>query len=234
MTKDTEVRWYIIRRVMQERTWGRSAERKRRRVIALQGGSVRPSAVGNLLVPLSLLTFPCLFLPISPVVYEGSLHTHTTTQTCTKEARRFHFQLICLTLCFIFIILNTPHASFLSISLSLQKYADLTHAHAHTFTINTQNTLTHTYILWEGLSNGFWRFQFPLCHQRQKTLWAQLPLSHTHTGWDHVHAHTNMHEMDASSLVFIDRRTHIHAHLKPLWHAENHTIRVTQANWKEY
>lgn len=56
---------------MQERTWGRSAERKRR-VIALQGRSVRPSGAGYLLFPpLSLHSPSSSLLPISPAVYEG-------------------------------------------------------------------------------------------------------------------------------------------------------------------
>lgn len=38
---------------------------------------------------------------------------------------------------------------------------------------------TWAHCVWKGFFNGIWRFQFPLCHQRQKTLWAQLPLSHT-------------------------------------------------------
>ncbi len=98
----------------------------------------------------------------------------------------------------------TPHASF---SLCLCHYTNTHTWHKHAYTDTQQTHKTHT--LWEGLSNGFWRFQFPLCHQRQKTLWAQLPLSHTpdetactHTRTlgriftcNHRHAHTSMHTL---------------------------------------
>lgn len=78
--------------------------------------------------------------------------------------------------------------------------------------------------VWKGFFNGIWRFQFPLCHQRQKTLWAQLPLSHTHPDrTTHTHTHT---------LTCNHRNTHIHAHLKLLWHSgESHNQSHASELW---
>lgn len=79
--------------------------------------------------------------------------------------------------------------------------------------------------VWKGFFNGIWRFQFPLCHQRQKTLWAQLPLSHTHP--DRT-THTLI-----PSLVIIETHTSMPT-LSCCDILENHTIRVAQVNCEEH
>lgn len=153
---------------------------------------------------LATLTFPPFFLSISPAACNGiqsvsvrkparTLRGGGSTYTQAGEnfslsansKAKFLFWRAIATL----LALGTlpPPCLFTA------KHADT--AHTHPWSRHTK-----TWAPREALSNGFWRFQFPLCHQRQKTLWAQLPLSHTpdetssthtHTGYNHGDTHTN-------------------------------------------
>lgn len=198
--------------------------------------------------PLPTFTFFLFFLPICPAVYgaqsvsvrELCIRTGDSSDANTiqnKRARPFLFQLICSFIfsyshCRPLVLLQLLHYPsthlrlFLCLLLNMQTW-------------HTQMQQTHTRCtqpLWVGLSNGFWRFQFPLCHQRQKTLWAQLPLSHTHQTRPskHTHIHTRKHGLEPIFGCNHKTHTQILAHLKPVWHVENHTIRVTQSDWEEH
>lgn len=225
MTKDAEVRWYIIRRVMQERTWGRSAVRMREESDSSAGR--KPETICCWLPavpPTSLLTFLLFSLSFTlqsmkvlSHLLSGSLHTPGTPHTCSTEPS---LQFICEFIFFIETLRSVP----LLINLQLPCYPSCLFLCDCTI-VQTMQCMTQTSIyrytpdthtLWRGLSNGFWRFQFPLCHRRQKTLWAQLPLSHIQQTRQQPHSHTLTRTL---SYCDIPRNTQ---------------SRARQANWEEY
>lgn len=176
--------------------------------MALQGESLRPSAVWYLLFLLSQLSFSLslsLFFPrVCPTKSHRieSIYCQISGDTRHRQNKsKPSLNLILFARCYFFSF------SFSS-SVLLCKSAGTT---------QTRNIQIHTcaHCVWKGFFNGIWRFQFPLCHQRQKTLWAQLPLSHTHPDkTTHTHSQT---------LTCNHRNTHVHAHLKLLWHSrESH------------
>lgn len=193
--------------------------REKERVIALQGGSLRPSAAGYLLFFLSLRS-PSLssFPPISPAVYEGTQSVSLRVGVCTPGTRQrntmyvhnntphFSFNSI-VTLYFIFmlciayvvivalLLLHAPR-----IRLFFQKYANMTHTHVH----NKQKTHTQKGSLMDSEDSNF-----PSATKDRKSSELNYPCL-THKNQTRPQAHMHAHTSDTSSHA----HTHTHAHLK--------------------
>lgn len=129
----------------------------------------------------------------------GSWHIHTWDSTHTRRMKQVSSE---------FVSLYFTFNSIQYLMFQLVLYPSFLFDFIQTCTQDTGTDTQHTHGLWKGLSNGIWRFQFPLCHQRQKTHWAQLPLSYTHPdettrthtlghilACNHRNKHTSMHTL---------------------------------------
>ncbi len=228
---------------MQERTWGRRAERERR-VIALQGGSLRPSAAGYLLFPLSVCSpslssfspFPLQSMKaLSQLVSDSrhthtkvSTHTHTQNQRCTVQSKHwgycdfiFILFFFCYAGCYRYSF--SPHAGF---SLCLCHYASMTQTCIYPYTTNT-HTHTHTHCERISLMDSE-DSNFPSATKDRKPSELNYPcLTHTRRG--HMHSHTHTHTCvntgTASSLAITG--THTHTSMRTLSHCD--MPRITQS-----
>lgn len=240
---------------MQERTWGRSGERKRR-VIALQGRSMRPSGAGYLLFPpFSLHSPSSSLLPISPAVYEGiqsvsvrePAYAHWGLHTQAHSAKQKQAtKTVSVNLWYYIFFYNahplhahwysyffTPqHTWLFSLSLIMQTW--LTHTQTQKYSKHRhiyRETRTHcerASLMDSEDSN------FPSATKDRKPSELNYPCL-THTRQDYKHIHTSTH-LDTSSVVIVDM--HIHISLHSLNHCGMLRIAQskshTQSNWAEH
>lgn len=148
---------------------GSSEWKSAKLVLALQEESLRPSAVRYLLFLFSQPPASLSFSRFCPTTSHRteSIYSQISGDTRHRQNKsKPSLNLILFSRCYFSSLLSPLECAAMQIS-------------RHHTNANTQ-IHTRAHCVWKGFFNGIWRFQFPLCHQRQKTLWAQLPLSHTH------------------------------------------------------
>lgn len=201
MSKDAEVRWYIIRRVMQERTWGRNAVRMREESDSSAGRKPETICCWLPAVPPHLTPHLPFLLSLSPcslwrhsVTYCQVSSTHQGLHTCAVQSQAFsstvssYFLLKLSAQCPSWLTSSypaTPHASF-SLTVPLYKQCNARHKQAYTDT-HQAHTLCERVSLMDSEDSNF-----PSATEDRKPSELNYPCL-TYTRRDNNHTHTHSH-----------------------------------------